>query len=234
MANTLNVNKFMGRGQSGLEEKVDGNSKKITLLKNIIKAQQITIGEKLKGLSPMGNPLESSIESIKNSVVSIHETLVAQQDLDESQEDDADIDAEQDKRDTKEAGREKGVGGTLVKTGKKMLAPVKGMFDNIKEWLIKLFAAKAVMMFMNWMSNPANQKKVASIFRFIKDWWPAIVTGLLLFCGSVIGPGGMIIAVIALCVGFIPKIVNGIKSLLGFGRDTNKEAAKGQKEADKA
>jgi len=49
-----------------------------------------------------------------------------------------------------------------------------------------------------------------------------------------LGPGGIILAVSALVVGFIPKIVNSIKSLFGFTKDTNKEAAKGEKEAAKA
>ena len=87
---------------------------------------------------------------------------------------------------------------------------------------------------MNWFSDPANAKKVSSLFRFIKDWWPALLTGILLFAGSMLGPGGIIIGITALVVGFIPKIVNSIKSLFGFTKDVNKEAAKGQKEADKA
>ena len=90
------------------------------------------------------------------------------------------------------------------------------------------------MMLFNWFKDPANQKKVASIFRFIKDWWPAIVTGLILFAGSVIGPVGIVAGVIALCVGFIPKIINGIKSVLSFGLLAGKDAEKGEKLADKA
>ena len=94
--------------------------------------------------------------------------------------------------------------------------------------------AKALMMFFNWFSDPANAKKVSSLFRFIKDWWPAILTGMLLFVGSMLGPTGIFIGIGALVVGFIPKILNAIKSLFGFTKDTNKEATKGQKEADKA
>jgi len=90
------------------------------------------------------------------------------------------------------------------------------------------------MMFMNWFSDPANAKKVSSLFRFIKDWWPAILTGLLLFAGSMLGPAGIVIGITALVVGFIPKIVNSIKQLFGFTKETNKEAAKGEKEAAKA
>ena len=89
-------------------------------------------------------------------------------------------------------------------------------------------------MFFNWFQDPANAKKVASIFRFIKDWWPAIVTGLILFAGSVIGPAGIVIGVVALCVGFIPKIINAVKIILTFGLAGGKEAEKGEKLANKA
>ena len=219
----------------GIEKRVENNSTKITLLKNILKAQKTNVGEKLKGLEPVNSPLNESIQSITDSVTSIHQALIDQQELDKGQQDDIDIDAEQDKRDAKESGREGGgIGEGLKKTGEKMLAPVKKGFNSIKEWIIKFFAAKAIMMFMNWFSDPANAKKVSSLFRFIKDWWPAILTALLLFAGSMLGPGGIIIGVVALVVGFIPKIVNSIKSLFGFTKDVNKEAAKGQKEVDKA
>jgi len=163
----------------------------------------------------------------------MQQTLIKQQDLDKGKEDDADIDAEQDKRDAKEKGRE-GIGEGLKKTGEKMLAPVKKGFGSIMDWIKKFLMAKALMMFFNWFSDPANAKKVSSLFRFIKDWWPAILTGMLLFVGSMLGPTGIIIGIGALVVGFIPKILNAIKSLFGFTKDTNKEAAKGQKEADKA
>ena len=219
----------------GIEKRVENNSTKITLLKNILKAQKTNVGEKLKGLEPVNSPLNESIQSITDSVTSIHQALIDQQELDKGQQDDIDIDAEQDKRDAKETSREGGgIGEGLKKTGEKMLAPVKNAFDSIKEWFIKFFAAKAIMMFMNWFSDPANAKKVSSLFRFIKDWWPALLTGILLFAGSMLGPGGIIIGITALVVGFIPKIVNSIKSLFGFTKDVNKEAAKGQKEADKA
>ena len=219
----------------GVEKRMEGNSNKITLIKNIIKAQQSNIGEKLKNLAPAGNSLDESIQSISDSLTSIHQTLLDQQDISDDQDDDDAVDAEQDKRDAKESGREKGgIGEGIKKTGAKMLKPVKGAFDRIKEWLIKLFAAKAIMMFFNWFQDPANAKKVASIFRFIKDWWPAIVTGLILFAGSVIGPAGIVVGVIALCVGFIPKIINAVKSILTFGLAGGKEAEKGEKLANKA
>ena len=47
----INPRKFFGMGPGPLEKRVAGNEKKITLLKNILKAQQITIGEQLQSLS---------------------------------------------------------------------------------------------------------------------------------------------------------------------------------------
>ena len=232
----IDPKKFLGKGSGDLEKRVGNNEKKITLLKNIIKAQQITIGEHLQSLEPVKSPLDESIKSITDSITSIHQTLLDQQELDKDQQDDIDIDVEQDTRDDKESSREGGssIGKGLQKAGAKMLAPVKKGFDDIKEWLFKFFAAKAIMMFIKWFSDPTNAKKVSSLFRFIKDWWPAILTGILLFAGSMLGPTGIIIGVTALVVGFIPKITNSIKQLFGFTKDVNKEAAKGEKEANKA
>jgi len=232
----IDPKKFLGKGSGDLEKRVGNNEKKITLLKNIIKAHQITIGEHLQSLEPVKSPLDESIKSITDSVTSIHQTLLDQQEFDKDQQDDIAIDLEQDARDDKEVDLEdvSSVGEGLKKTGEKMLAPVKNIFDSIKNWLFKFFAAKAIMMFMNWFSDPANEKKVSTLFRFVKDWWPSILTAILLFAGSMLGPGGIIIGVTALVIGFIPKITNSIKQLFGFTKDVNKEAAKGEKEADKA
>ena len=228
----VDASKFMGMGRSGLEKKVAVNSKKITLLKNIVQAHQSKLGENLASLS--GGGLTESIQSITNSVTSISETLLRQQELDKDKSDDAAQIAETNKRNLRENLLEgKGKGDDDKSGPMKALAPVKSFIDKIKEWLIKLITAKVIISLFKWFGDPANQKKVSSIFRFIKDWWPAILTGLLLFAGSMLGPGGIILAVGALVIGFIPKIINTVKSLLGFTRDTTKEAAKGEKEANR-
>tara|TARA_Y100001963_G_scaffold102024_1_gene140404 strand:- start:1425 stop:4169 length:2745 start_codon:yes stop_codon:yes gene_type:complete len=223
----------------GLEKRVSINEKKISLIKEILQAERSDIGKNISDLEPdtdedkVKSPLSESIQNIADSTTSIHDTLIRQQDLDRAREDDTDIDDEQDKRDKKEQKGE-GIGAGIQKVGKKMLAPVQSAFQKMVDWLKRLILAKAVMMFMNWFSDPANQKKVGSLFRFIKDWWPAIVTGLILFAGSMLGPTGIIIGITALIVGFIPKVVNAIKSFFGFGKDAAKEAEKGEKESNKA
>ena len=147
--------KFMGASHaagSGLAKKVDANSKKITILKNIIKAQKIDIGKKLASLSGASS-LDNSIESIKNSVISIKETLIDQQNLDKGQADDDAIAAQQKKRNLKEKLGEtvKGAGNAIKGTAEKVIAPVQGLFDQMFGWLGKLFAAKMVMEMMFWL-----------------------------------------------------------------------------------
>ena len=227
----IDPKKFLGKGGGDLAKRVGNNERKITLLKNILQAQKVDIGDKLK----FGGGLEDSIQTITDSVTSISETLLKQQELDKGQEDDDRIANQQKKRNLKEKLVEggKGIGEGIKNQAQKAIVPIQSAFDKIKEWLIKLFAAKAVMELLKWFGDPANQEKVSSIFRFIKDWWPSILTALLLFAGSMLGPGGIILAVSALVIGFIPKITNAIKSLLGFTQETNQAAAQGESEANK-
>ena len=227
----IDPKKFLGKGGGDLAKRVGNNERKITLLKNILQAQKVDIGEKLK----FGGGLEDSIQTITDSVTSISETLLKQQELDKGQEDDDRIANQQKKRNLKEKLVEggKGIGEGIKNQAQKAIVPIQSAFDKIKEWLIKLFAAKAVMELLKWFGDPANQEKVSSIFRFIKDWWPSILTALLLLAGSMLGPGGIILAVSALVIGFIPKITNAIKSLLGFTQETNQAAAQGESEANK-
>ena len=184
----INPRKFFGMGPGPLEKRVDNNSKKITLLKNILQAQKIDLGEKLKGLSPGSMSLDESILSITNSVTSISQTLLDQQDLDKGQAEDDRLEDEQKKRNLKENLLEGDGKGTKKKGEgiKKALAPVGNFLKQIGQWLLKLFAAKAFIELIGWFSDPANGKKVSQIFRFIKDWWPALLTGILLFAGSML------------------------------------------------
>ena len=99
----INPRKFFGMGPGPLEKRVAGNEKKITLLKNILKAQQITIGEQLQSLSSAGAmSLDESIQSITDSVTSISQTLLAQQDLDKGKQEDDRIASEKNKRNLRE------------------------------------------------------------------------------------------------------------------------------------
>jgi len=231
----VDTSKFMGASHaagSGLAKQVAVNSKKITLLKNIIKVHSLKLGEQLSSLSNDGDPLDNSIESIKNSVFSINNTLIAQQKLEKKKADDAATADEKKKRVTKEGLLEKGIdlGKKGLSKATKALAPLQDGLMKIVDWIKKLFIAKAVIELVGWFTDSANQKKVSNIFRFIKDWWPAILTGLLLFAGTMLGPAGLILGSIALVAVFLPKLINTVKTLFGFGKATEKDAQQLEKD----
>ena len=118
-----------------IEKRVAANEKKITLIKNIIKAQKSDLGENLRSLEPeqesksdqqqMGSPLLESLQSIASTVDSIRNTLIRQQDADEDAAEKMRIAGEKADRDKQEKG--------LENTKPKLQIPIK----EIKLHLIK-------------------------------------------------------------------------------------------------
>tara|TARA_B100000287_G_scaffold187271_1_gene177092 strand:+ start:31 stop:1518 length:1488 start_codon:yes stop_codon:yes gene_type:complete len=221
--------KFMGISREALAEKVSINSQKITLLKNIIKAQKIDIGKKLASLSG-DNPLDNSIESIKTSVLSIKETLEDQHELDKDQADLDRVADQQKKRNLKEKLGEnvKGAGKSVVKGVGAVVAPLQGAFEQMFGWLTKLIAAKVVMEMIDWFSDEGNIGKIKTLVRFAKDWWPVLLTAAVGIVAAVVGPTGIAIGLSVLLLGFLPKIIDATKKFLGITKGVNKEAKEGE------
>jgi len=66
-------------------------------------------------------------------------------------------------------------------TAQAVVAPVKNILDQIIQFFVTLFLGKALLNLINWFANKENQDKVRSIARFLKDWWPSLIAGYLLF-----------------------------------------------------
>ena len=77
--------------------------------------------------------------------------------------------------------------GVVAKIGKKILEPLKGPLDYIINWITYTFLGKVFNNILNWASNPDNSKKMMSITRFLKDWWPALVGAYVIFGTSLGG-----------------------------------------------
>ena len=74
----VSASKFLGRDD--IENKVEINARKITILKNIIQAQQVEVGKMISSLtetSPV-TTIEKEISDVKELVISIKETLIEQ------------------------------------------------------------------------------------------------------------------------------------------------------------
>jgi len=212
----VDPSKFMGSSFAAgkqLEKRVETNEKKITILKNILKMRQ------------QSQNIGKTLDGIQESVAAIAETtdLQYQHDLDEKE--DNRLATEKSDAKKRETKLEK-VSSTVAKGTEKILAPVKGFMQKIGDFLLKVLLGASVIKMMEWFGKKENTEKISSLFRFLKDWWPAIVAGLIAFLPGLLGPAGVIIGVIALLAWAIPKIINAVKSVFGMGKDADKIISK--------
>ena len=122
----------------------------------------------------------STLQDISKSLTRIIQ-LLTQQNVQTTKE------GEQERKNLENARRKKlelGLEGafTAVKnTAQAIVAPVKSILDQIIQFFVTLFLGKALLNLINWFANPENQSKVRSIARFLKDWWPSLIAGYILF-----------------------------------------------------
>ena len=184
------------------------------------------------------SPLDSVIgvvNSIAGSVDSIRQTLIDQQKVSQEQVSEQREEQQQKKRGMKEKALEAGgkIMGGAKKVGEKILAPVKGLWTKLMDFLIGILLGKAVISLFEWFTDPANTDKVSSLFKFLKDWWPVLLASIMAFVPALLGPGGFIIGTIALLAWGIPKIINIVKSIFSFGKGVDKELKNVNKDAEK-
>jgi len=101
----------------------------------------------------------------------------------------------------------------------KVLEPAKGIFESIFNFIKLFLLGSALMKILDWFGNPDNKDKIQSIFRFLKDFWPVIAAGVI----ALMGPIPSFIAAIALAFGFVPKIIDFVKSIFGLNKDIDKK-----------
>ena len=179
-----------------------------------------------------GGDMSSALTKISSDVNIIKGIVASQESIEKEKLDDTREAREKKKRTMKE---------NLLEGGKKMydkvagafgkvLEPAKGIFESIFNF-IKLFILGAgLMKILDWFGDSKNKSKITSIFRFLKDWWPAIVAALIPFLGGI----PLVIAVIALVVGYLPKLIDTVKMLFGFGKKVDDEIAKNEKDLEKS
>ena len=84
------------------------------------------------------------------------------------------------KRSNREGNLEKGI-AKAAGQARKMLAPAFDMLDKIINYITNVLLGRALVKLVDWLSDPENKKKVDTILRFIKDWWPAILAAYIAF-----------------------------------------------------
>jgi hypothetical protein len=202
------------QSSDNIEGRVTANEKKITLLKNIVKLRKQNVDKQLKPEAEqdksqqMGSPLLESLQSIASTVDSIRDTLIQQQDNDKGVAESMRREREEKDRASQEKKLEKPK--LLQKFADPIIKPVMSIWSKILNFIKTLFLGKILMNFIDWFGNPANQGKIITLVRFVKDWWPALTAAVLLF-GT--GFGGLVAGLIKTIMWFIPAMGKAIVAL---------------------
>ena len=196
---------------------------------DVAKAEDVTPQDQAQPTESLIGPLKT----IDNSVNSIVETLKQSNKADTKAKSDARKTAEKDRR-KKAEGKLESITGPLGKAAQKILAPVQNIWGKILKFLGTVLFGNVAVKLWKWFSDPKNGEKVTSIFRFIGDWWPLLVSTMLSFAPLLFGPAGFIIGVVALLAWGMPKIIDAIEWVKNlFGGGVQKELDGINKESDK-
>lgn len=179
-------------GSGGLESRVANNEKKITILKNIFKAQRQEIGEKI---TPKVSNLEQSLLETTNILGEItqklqldySQRLEEQKNLfDQQRKDNLDK-----KRDDKEEKLE-----TVKKSkiSKKLASVITKPFGNIFDKLLNLAGILSGGIlgtnFLKRLNNPEFLKRIEGIFNWTTENWKAIAVGAGIL-GTILAAGAI-------------------------------------------
>ena len=143
------------------------------------------------------------IKSIEQAIDNILKSLTDQNKLTKKKaEEDRKLD-EQRRRTKREAELEKPIkkAAALVK---KIVAPFQSILDRIMRFIQFTLLGYFVDKVLKWFADPANERKIQILGRFLKDWWPSLAFAAGLFLTPL---GKLVRVTLKLLRGFIPQMV---------------------------
>ena len=157
----VSASKFLGI--ENLSDAIKINSRKISILKEIVKAQRLQTGAMIASLSKdqqgVGNDVIESVTDIKKTMSSILQTLRAQDEIETKRflKEMRELESEKRRKREKKLEVSKKVGRSIQKTLDRALSPVKNIFSAIFGGIVKLFLGKALISLLNFLGNPRNR-----------------------------------------------------------------------------
>ena len=157
-----------------------------------------------KAVIPEQETKESSddIKSIEKALDAILKTLTLQNKDKKRQSEDERKKSEDRRRRQREGDLEKPL-TQLKALAKKIIAPAQGILDRIFRFIKFTLLGYAFNQLVKWFSDPKNADKIKVLGRFLKDWWPALLTAYGLFATPF---GKFIRTTLKMLRGFIPQI----------------------------
>ena len=152
--------------------------------------------------------LQRPLDSIKNTLQAILGVRQSSLEYDRKS-------LENDRRQKREEGLE-GVkrGMDMVKEAtQKFISPFQNILDRIWKFIFFTLLGRTFGQLLDWFNDPKNTKKVQVLGRFLKDWWPTLLTAALLFLTPF---GGFIRGTLRMIGAFTGRLFGAIPRMLGM------------------
>ena len=133
------------------------------------------------GKSPAQESSEEILGDIDAKLDELLQTIKADKNLEDEKATTERKTQEDKKRSLREKVLESKGFQALQKTTEKVLKPFRSVWDRIWGFLKTIILGRILFKIIQWMGNKANQSKLKSIFKFLKDWWPTMLAAYLLF-----------------------------------------------------
>ena len=164
----LNINAKLG----DINNRVSNNTRKITIIKNILGYQKSELKENLASVTPQA--------LMMRNLDNILETLRKEKQLEDKEKEEQRKNQESLRRKKEESRLETRVKNVREAT-KEIVAPVKKTIDSIVKAFFAILTSKFLIKLVNWMSDPENRDKIKSVVRFLTNNGPKLLAAYLLF-----------------------------------------------------
>ena len=111
----------------------------------------------------------SIFDEILKIVTSIRDTLIEKNEFDADQSKKDKQSAERQARGQKEKRLESNVFAGIAKGVSKVLAPVKGLFEKVFDFIKTVVLGRVVVKLVDWFTDKDNKEKVKAIGKFLED-----------------------------------------------------------------
>ena len=137
--------------------------------------------------------LEENVAAIRKSVDKIFKALNGQFEAIKKQAELDRLNKQKERRKKRENALE-GAGKFMLKQARKLAAPTFDLLDRLFKFLGTVILGRVLFKLVEWLGDKENQDKIEALGRFLKDWWPVLLSAFVLFATPL---GGLIRSVLA-------------------------------------
>ena len=137
--------------------------------------------------------LEENVAAIRKSVEKIFKALNGQFEAIKKQAERDRLNKQKERRKKRENALE-GAGKFMLKQARKLAAPTFDLLDRLFKFLGTVILGRVLFKLVEWLGDKKNQEKIEALGRFLKDWWPVLLSAFVLFATPL---GGLIRSVLA-------------------------------------